>query len=115
MHVYYVLWKISEMIRRPFHLRVLHADSTAVSSRGELTDPYAKRELSFGRRGGHAEMSEFFVHCGIKYSLDQASWLNSRFAALASEAGERRGTGASIITGGGILKPNTTNAEFVKA
>src|SRR6516225_10166748 len=63
----------------------------------------------------HAEMSEFFVHCGIKYSLDQASWLNSRIAALASEAGERRGTGASIITGGGILKPNTTNAEFVKA
>jgi hypothetical protein len=56
-------------------------------------------------------MSEFFAHCGIKYSLDQARWLNSRFAALASEAGERRGTGASIITG----EEYTTNAEFVKA
>jgi hypothetical protein len=65
--------------------------------------------------GVSAAMSDFFGHCGIKYSLDQASWLNSRIAALASEAGERRGTGASIITGRGILKPNTTNAEIVKA
>jgi hypothetical protein len=57
-------------------------------------------EAAFSDTQGHAEMSEFFVHCGIKYSLDQASWLNSRIAALASEAGEGRGTGASIITGG---------------
>jgi hypothetical protein len=41
-------------------------------------------------------MSEFLAHCGIKYLLDQASWLNSRFAALASKT-ERVQAGSRVV------------------
>ena len=39
-------------------------------------------------------MSALFTHCGIKYSSDQADWLNSWFAPSTSETGERRETEA---------------------
>ena len=52
-----------------------------VADRGSSGAGAGKSSTLFLPWWGHAEMSEFFVHCGIKYSLDQASWLNSRIAA----------------------------------